>query len=357
MSPGTCRRPTHRWTAVGQVAVVVREGEAAASRAGGRACGRRRSASIGRGSDDDAGVEQVVRVEQVLERRRTGAIASAEYMIGRSSPRARPSPCSPESEPPCDATSRAASVMKRAEDADAGARLERHVDADVDAAVAEVAVRQAVEAVLGEERVELAQVGAEPLGRHGRVLPARPRLRARRRAPGQARAVGPDLPQRRGLGAGRQRRVWRRVPGVGDDRARAGEGVLARRRRPPRRRASRRPAGRAGTASAPLCRRTTSTSRASMPSIASGGAGEEGGDGVGRRRHVRVAEHDQHRRGGERRPGRRSRRAPSPACPRCRPAPSRGPCRSRGAGARGSSRRPGGRTGPARCGCSAEVSR
>ena len=79
---------------------------------------------------------------------------------------------------------------------------------------------------------------------------------------------------------------------------------------------------------------------------------EQGGDGVGGGRHVGVAEHDEHGGRGDRdQPhGRAEQRARR--CPRCRPAPWPGRCPSRAAGAPGSSRRPAGRTGPARsAGC------
>ena len=59
-----------------------------------------------------------------------------------------------------------------------GLREQVEVDPDVQAAVAEVAVVDAAAAVPGQHAVELAQVGAEPLGRHRRVLPAGPRLAA-----------------------------------------------------------------------------------------------------------------------------------------------------------------------------------
>ena len=55
------------------------------------------------------------------------------------------------------------------------------------------------------------------------------------------------------------------------------------------------PSGSSGTARPR--RRTTSTMRASMPSRATGRARQDRANGVGRRGHVRVAEHDQHGRG------------------------------------------------------------
>ena len=61
-----------------------------------------------------------------------------------------------------------------------GRREQVEVDPHVQAAVAEVAVVGAPAAVPGQQRVELAQVGAEPLRRHRRVLPARATPRRRR---------------------------------------------------------------------------------------------------------------------------------------------------------------------------------
>ena len=69
------------------------------------------------------------------------------------------------------------------------------VDPHVDAAVAEVAVGHTVEAVPGEQRLEVAQVGAQAIRRNGRVLPAG--VGGAGQAPcGQPGAVLPDPPQR-----------------------------------------------------------------------------------------------------------------------------------------------------------------
>ena len=73
--------------------------------------------------------------------------------------------------------------------------LELEVDPHVHAAVAEVAVGNAVQRALLEERVEVAQVGAELGGRHGGVLPAGLRGSAQRTGR-QAGAVLADPPQR-----------------------------------------------------------------------------------------------------------------------------------------------------------------
>ena len=121
------------------------------------------------------------------------------------------------------------------------ARLEREVDAHVHAAVAEVAVGHAVEAVLAQQLVEVAQPGAEPLGRDGGVLPAGVGRRrrgcgrpARRRPRGSATAPPPRA-------ASVDQPVVERAGRVGDRPARSrSSGASARR---PRRTASRRPRG------------------------------------------------------------------------------------------------------------------
>ena len=99
------------------------------------------------------------------------------------------------------------SIMPYRDDAEA-LRLaaEREVDAGVHAAVAEVAVDETVDLVLGQQRLELAQVGAEVLGRDGgvdgrpggdgdltavRVSVPRPSPSWPRRAPCPSPAAGP----------------------------------------------------------------------------------------------------------------------------------------------------------------------
>ena len=84
----------------GEVAAVVRVGQREPLAAAAARPATRTSASSGAGPDQDAGVEHVVRVEQRLDpleqrRSRRGSTCS-----GSSSLRARPSPCSPDSEPP-----------------------------------------------------------------------------------------------------------------------------------------------------------------------------------------------------------------------------------------------------------------
>ena len=76
--------------------------------------------------------------------------------------------------------------------------LEGEVDACVDTAVAEVSVGQRVQAVPGQEGLEVAQVVAQVLRGHGRVLPA-PVGGFVQRHPGQPCPVGPQFPQRCGL--------------------------------------------------------------------------------------------------------------------------------------------------------------
>lgn len=80
-----------------------------------------------------------------------------------------------------------------AADAVGGEQVE--VDTDVDAAVAEVPVRGAAQPVLGEQGAEVAQVRAEPGGRHRAVLPAGPRLGAVGHPGGGAGGVLADPPE------------------------------------------------------------------------------------------------------------------------------------------------------------------
>ena len=64
-------------------------------------------------------------------------------------------------------------VDEGAEGAQAGARAEVELGAQVQAAVAEVAVEGALEAEPADQRVQFAHVGAQPFRRNGRILPAR----------------------------------------------------------------------------------------------------------------------------------------------------------------------------------------
>ena len=168
---------------------------------------------------------------------------------------------------------------------------EREVDAHVHAAVAEVPVDQPVEAVLAHQRVELAQVGRQVLGRDGGVLPARPGRRAGGRAAAEPGAVLADAPQRARSRAGDDRRV--EAAGVGDQllggarppRPRVAPDVSTNSQPSPRGRSAP-PTARAGCA-------RPSTSRASMPSSATGRVRQQRRHRLGGRRHVRVTEHRQ----------------------------------------------------------------
>ncbi|CPU64600.1 Uncharacterised protein [Mycobacteroides abscessus] len=89
----------------------------------GCACGRRRSSSTALGRTTTPGFMTSCGSNSALNRSMS-AIASGLYMTGSSSERARPSPCSPESEPPYFATSSAASSMNvRSTDPDASSGM------------------------------------------------------------------------------------------------------------------------------------------------------------------------------------------------------------------------------------------
>ena len=82
---------------------------------------------------------------------------------------------------------------------DVGGVSDREVEAGVDAAVADVAVRQPVHAVLLLEPLEIPQVVAQYGGWHGGVLPSWPRGLVVGRAAGEADPVLTHAPQRPGL--------------------------------------------------------------------------------------------------------------------------------------------------------------
>ena len=166
----------------------------------------------GGGVDEHPGVEQVVGVEGVLdpaeqrdrgrgvhrgEQRRSGA---AVTVLARHRPAVR-----------------GRDRRRRLDEPAVGVRAtrgrQREVDPGVHAAVAEVPVRQRVEPELGEERVEVAQVGAEPRRRHGGVLPAGVGGLGEADA-GQPGPVLANLPQRERLGRVGHREPVERV-GVG----------------------------------------------------------------------------------------------------------------------------------------------
>ena len=151
--------------------VVVGEPQHRQHRAPGR-----RQPQVGverRRVDQHAGVEQPVRVEQPLGLpdqvdglARSTSAAAAPSGPGRH--RARPTCCRRTTRPGRRRPRRSARKRRRPSRV-----VEREVDPHVHAAVAEVAVGHAVEPVLAQQRVEVAQVVAEPVRRHGGVLPAR----------------------------------------------------------------------------------------------------------------------------------------------------------------------------------------
>ena len=99
----------------------------------------------------------------------------------------------------------------------------REIDTGMHASVAEVSVDQAVEAVLGHESLELAQVGGKMVGWDGGVLPAGPGGVAGRGAATQTGAVFADTPHKPGGRSGDDERV--EAMGVGDEPPGGVEGV------------------------------------------------------------------------------------------------------------------------------------
>ena len=73
--------------------------------------GRRRSCARGSGSTMIPGLRALPGSQAVFQARNAASIAGENWRSS-SAPRARPSPCSPEREPPCATTSSAAAVMK-----------------------------------------------------------------------------------------------------------------------------------------------------------------------------------------------------------------------------------------------------
>ena len=148
------------------------------------------------------------------------------------------------------------------------------VDADMHAAVAEVPVGQPVQVMLGHQRGEITQVRAEVLRRNGGVFPA---------GPGRAPAgVRPPRP----APSSRMRHRARAGAPVTTSASRQSASAIS---RSAAARASApvspavstnsqdSPRGSPGTAEAPRRARKTSTSRASMPSIATGRCGSRPG--------------------------------------------------------------------------------
>ena len=163
--------------------------------------------------DDDAGVQEVLRVEEPLDllergdrlirvlqlqQLRAGATV-AVLARGRSPVAGDQATCVHE---------------EAAEDLRAIGLIEGEIGAHVDAAVTEVPVRHAGDPVGLHEVVLLAQVVAQDLGRDGGVLPAGPGRIARGGAAGQPAGVGADAPQGGGLLA------------CGDDAVGVGAGVV-----------------------------------------------------------------------------------------------------------------------------------
>lgn len=196
-----------------EVAAVVVEGEAAHLRQGQRL----RSAQVGvertRG-DEHARVEEVGGVEQLLESfERPDRIRRVhdrqQFAAG----------------PPVAVLTREGAAVTgdetrsiRHQLAENGTvTLERDVEAHVDAAVAEVAVRHSGDAVAVEQLLEFAQVGTQTLRRNGRILEARPCLLARGGATGEADPVFADAPDGTRLAALREQARRQRV-GVAHDR-------------------------------------------------------------------------------------------------------------------------------------------
>ena len=106
----------------------------------------------------------------------SSARPSDPYMRPSSSERARPSPCSPETEPPRATTRSVASSTNDRYAATPFGAEQIEVDPHVHAALTEVPVRGAGQAVSAHQLVEAAQVVGEAFRRYGRVLPAAPRL-------------------------------------------------------------------------------------------------------------------------------------------------------------------------------------
>ena len=100
-----------------------------------------------------------MRLGRVHQREQLGPRASVAVLARERSAVGRREPCRVGDEVAVDGV--------------AAGLVEREVDADVHAAVAEVPVRDAVHVVLLHERLEVAQVGAEVGRRHGGVLPPR----------------------------------------------------------------------------------------------------------------------------------------------------------------------------------------
>ncbi len=135
------------------------------------------------------GVQLVLRIPDALEgaERRSsapGRTSSAEAHRGPG-----PSPCSPESEPPCAMAISAASSHEAAEVRDALLRLKIEAEPHVDAPLSKVPMHRAPVTILLHQRIDGAQVAAQLRRTDGSVTPIPP---ARTFAGTKAVAPSPD---------------------------------------------------------------------------------------------------------------------------------------------------------------------
>ena len=114
--------------------------------------------------------------------------------MGRNLPRAWPSPCSPDSEPPKLHDQLGGLVHKRLELFDPLRSVQVEADPAVDAALAEMPVERGLIAIFVEQLTQLGQVGADLVGRHGGVFPARPTCRAARNPGGGTQSALAHFP-------------------------------------------------------------------------------------------------------------------------------------------------------------------
>ncbi|MGX1222642.1 hypothetical protein RKD42_003901 [Streptomyces ambofaciens] len=155
-------------------------------------------------ADQHAGVEEVVRVPDGLRAFEEGDGLRAVHPRQQLGPRL-PVAVLPGQRAAVRHDQVRQLLREAAEAGHPGVRQQVEVDAYVDAAVPEVPVRDAAQAMGGQEAPEVPQVGAQPGRRHRAVLPAGPRLRTSPRlrlggAPRHPRRrparVLPDPPQR-----------------------------------------------------------------------------------------------------------------------------------------------------------------
>ena len=163
--------------------IAVRRG-----RRGGEAS-RRRPSSSGSAATRTPGL-RIRPGSRAAFRRANAAMASGGYMRGRSSLRSRPSPCSPESDPPSRATRSATSSEMRRIAARAPGRRQVEERADVQAADARVPEPDGGHALAREHGAHRAREPGEPLRRHRGVLDERQRPRVAVRAARRAHGAG-----------------------------------------------------------------------------------------------------------------------------------------------------------------------